>query len=66
MPSPVSCFYHADLTFWLDLGLASSLQTCLVITGLWVTLVPVTGPALLFLPRYGKTVSLVSEATVPA
>lgn len=69
MPSPVSCwsyFYLADLTSWPDLGLASSLQTCLVITGLWMTLVPVTGPALLFLPRCGRTVPLISEATAPA
>lgn len=66
MPCPMSCWsclYLADLISQLDLGLALSLQTCLVITGLWLTLVPVTRPALLFLPKHSRTVSLVSEAT---
>lgn len=63
MPWPLPCWSCLVLTFQLDLGLVLSLQTCLVITGMWMTLVLVTKPALLFLPRHSRTVSLVCEVT---
>lgn len=60
---PMPCLVGPAVTSQFDLGLALSLQTCLVITGLWMTLVPVTGPALFFLPRHSRIVPLVCEAT---
>lgn len=51
------------LMFWLDFGFVLSLQTCLLVAGLCLTPVIVTGPALL---RYCGTVPLVHEASSSA
>ena len=52
-----------ELASWFGHGPALSLQTCLEITGLWLTLVVDTGPALLFLFGYHGTLHLASEVT---